>query len=128
MKICNAALKKGGFAQIAGGIVQTQTRNGGAMTAAMAPRDHEASQLLGLAAHVVNADPAVAVPLRQLWLQGLVALDIMLLDFDEEAYEMSTLMQRAFHAVRQIMHHTLPRINAFCPEVGITANGWRFQC
>lgn len=30
-----SALKKGGFAQIAGGIVQTQTRNGGAMTAAM---------------------------------------------------------------------------------------------
>lgn len=71
-----------------------------------------------------------------LWKKRMPVVDVIV-DFKEldaacrngeEAYEMSTLMQRAFTAVRRIMGHTLPRINAFCPEVGITANGWRFQC
>ena len=71
-----------------------------------------------------------------LWKKRMPVVDVIV-DFQEldracrngeEAFEMSTLMQRAFTAVRRIMGHTLPHINAFCPEVGITCNGWRFQC
>lgn len=71
-----------------------------------------------------------------LWKKRMPVVDVIV-DFQEmdracrngeEAFEMSTLMKRAFDAVRRIMHHTLPGVNAFCPEVGITVNGWRFQC
>lgn len=64
------------------------------MTKAMASREHEWSRLVGLAAWVVHVKPAVSVPLRALWLSGLIQLDIMLLDFDADFEEMSLALDR----------------------------------
>lgn len=65
-----------------------------ALTKAMAPREHEWSRLVGLAAWVVHVKPAVSVPLRALWLSDLIQLDIMLLDFDAECEEASDAIER----------------------------------
>lgn len=71
-----------------------------------------------------------------LWYKRMPVVDVIVdfKDLDnacrngEEAGEMSKLMQRAFAATRKIMAAGLPKMDAYCPEVGVVCNGWRFQC
>ena len=64
------------------------------MTGAMAPWEHEVSQMLGKAVAAVASNPAVAVALRHHVISAVVALDIMLLDFDAECEEASDAIER----------------------------------
>ena len=71
-----------------------------------------------------------------LWYKKMPLVDVVIdfkgLDYEcktgAEAGELAKLMERSFALVRQIMAHGLPKMNAYCPEVGVVCNGWRFQC
>mgnify|MGYP000679786305 FL=1 len=65
-----------------------------AMTRSMAPWEHELSQMVGLAVAVLAANPAAAVPVRFEFAKSVIALEIMLLDFDAECEEMSLAIDR----------------------------------
>lgn len=64
-----------------------------AITRAMTPWEHELSQMTGAAIAAVAANPAVAVPLRHHMITAVVALEIMLLDFDAECEELSDAIE-----------------------------------
>lgn len=77
------------------------------MTKAMAPWEHELSQTVGLAMAVVAAaypetqNPATVVTfeftkanVRDKFLQAIVALEIMLLDFDAECDDLEDIFER----------------------------------
>lgn len=83
----------------------------------------------------VKINHLVAVKLG-LWFKRMPLVDVII-DFKgldamcrngQEAGEMAKLMEESMALVKQIMAHGLPRINAYCPEVGVVCNGWRFQC
>ena len=51
-------------------------------------------ELMALAIAVVSINPALAVPLRHYVFTSVIALDLMLLDFDAECEDMSDAIDR----------------------------------
>ena len=65
-----------------------------AMTKAMTPSAHELSQIVGGAVMLTAAKPAVAGPLWHMFIEAVVKVEIMLLDFDAECEDMSDAIDR----------------------------------